>query len=68
MCASCEALRINGVLCHEAGCPDAWKDYTRECFECGCDFQPSSRHQRTCMDCLEPQIEEAMDAYLADQL
>ena len=36
-CNSCEALMINGVYCHEAGCPDAWRDYTSECAECGCD-------------------------------
>ena len=35
MCQSCEVLNINGVNCHEIGCPDAWKDYTRECKECG---------------------------------
>lgn len=26
MCDSCEVLTINGVYCHELGCPEAWKD------------------------------------------
>ena len=34
MCDSCEVLNINGVNCHEHGCPDAWKDYKTECYEC----------------------------------
>ena len=50
-CNSCEALMINGVYCHETGCPDAWKSYTRECFECGFDFSPEERYQRVCQDC-----------------
>jgi hypothetical protein len=44
-------LSINGVACHEIGCPDAWKDETRECFECGCDFEPEQRYQQVC-DCV----------------
>ena len=50
-CQSCELMRINGVVCHEIGCPDAWKDYNKRCFECGCDFQPEDRHQEICFDC-----------------
>jgi hypothetical protein len=48
MCQSCEVLRINGVLCHEQGCPDAWMDEIRQCYECGCDFTPESRNQILC--------------------
>ncbi len=33
MCQSCEALTINGLYCHEHGCPDAWKDV--KCKLCG---------------------------------
>jgi len=47
-CDSCEVLVINGVICHERGCPDAWRDEIRECCECGCDFHPTERHQRFC--------------------
>lgn len=50
MCDSCQALMINGVLCHETGCPDAWKDYKRECEWCGQKFSPETRHQSCCCD------------------
>jgi len=39
-CPSCEVLYINGVRCHETGCPDAWKDEVRECKWCGTEFKP----------------------------
>ncbi len=47
-CDSCQLLRINGVVCHETGCPDAWRDHARECRECGVDFQPREREQVHC--------------------
>lgn len=47
-CHSCELIRINGIVCHETGCPDAWKDYTRECKWCGTKFKPEERHQECC--------------------
>lgn len=34
-CNSCSPSRINGILCHEEGCPDDWRDYAKECNECG---------------------------------
>ncbi len=47
-CDQCEQLRINGVVCHEIGCPnmgrtwdedrEQWIKY-RACFECGCDVE-----------------------------
>jgi len=40
MCDSCVVARINGVLCHEIGCPDMWKDEIRECKWCGLKFKP----------------------------
>ena len=53
-CESCQALMINGVLCHEHGCPDAWKDKLRECPWCGTDFRPEEREQRFCSpDCAQ---------------
>lgn len=51
MCDSCEQIRINGVICHERGCPDAWKDETRECRWCGSDFRPDNRYERYCSPC-----------------
>lgn len=42
-CNQCEALMINGLFCHETGCPNIHARYndgdwikTRECRECGC--------------------------------
>ena len=43
-CDQCEACMINGVFCHETGCPNSSKRYDadsdtwikqRKCFECG---------------------------------
>ena len=48
MCNSCETLTINGVLCHEIGCPDSYKDENRECKWCGQDFTPEQNHQVCC--------------------
>ena len=48
MCQSCEVVRINGVKCHEIGCPDAWKDYAVECKWCGREFVPEERGQKFC--------------------
>lgn len=50
MCDSCEALTINGVYCHEHGCPKARAD-PKECDECGRRFHPSHRFQRYCEEC-----------------
>ena len=52
MCQSCEVLNINGLNCHEIGCPDAWRDYQRECKWCGTLFRPEhSEHKFCCDDC-----------------
>lgn len=52
-CAQCVALIINGVYCHERGCPSAWKDSLRECKECGTEFVPGERAQVCCdEDCM----------------
>lgn len=48
MCTQCEQLRINGVVCHETGCPEAWRDEIRECRECGTEFTPAARHIAFC--------------------
>jgi len=54
MCDSCEALMINGVHCHETGCPVAWKDHTSLCDWCGYGFKPEFEGQRYCSsDCQE---------------
>ena len=51
ICNGCDASFINGVLCHEEGCSDAWRDETRECDECGGKFKPEERLQTYC--CVE---------------
>ena len=45
-CDQCEAAMINGVFCHETGCPNQHKRYIDgewvlfvECHECGCEVQ-----------------------------
>jgi hypothetical protein len=47
-CNSCDAVYINGVFCHEQGCPDAWIDQVRECVECGYEFIPENKDQTCC--------------------
>jgi hypothetical protein len=51
-CDGCQPANINGVFCHETGCPDAWRDHESECDECGMDFYPKSRGERVCQDCM----------------
>ena len=47
-CDSCEVLVINNIICHETGCPNAWKDETRGCKWCGCRFKPEEKNQECC--------------------
>ena len=51
MCEHCDCVRINGIKCHEHGCPVAWKDEIRECRACEDTFAPISRDQVYCEDC-----------------
>ena len=55
LCRSCDAMVINGVFCHETGCPDAPKSKT--CFECGYEFTSRSA-DRVCEDCREGSDDE----------
>ena len=50
-CDQCEMLRICGVVTHESGCPEAWRDAKYACHNCGCDFEPQERYQRYCSPC-----------------
>jgi hypothetical protein len=53
MCNSCEVLNINGVNCHETGCPESYKT-PKDCSWCGHSFIPESRFQSTCSpECFE---------------
>ena len=47
-CDQCQALMINGVYCHEIGCPESWKDYSNECKWCGSTFKPELKGQLFC--------------------
>ena len=51
-CDGCTPVRVNGILCHETGCPDRWRDCVAECFECGGEFMPEDRGARVCPDCI----------------
>lgn len=53
-CDQCEAAMINGVFCHETGCPNAKKTYDAEngrwvkyveCRECGEEFASCDTHE-----------------------
>lgn len=50
VCQSCDVLVINGVICHEQGCPDSYKTNVRECKWCGSEFIPQFSRQCTCSD------------------
>jgi hypothetical protein len=49
-CHSCEVLYINGMRCHETGCPEAWRDEIRECEWCGGKFKPENAIQIFCCE------------------
>jgi len=51
-CDGCSPVRVNGILCHETGCPDGWRDRAADCVLCGCDFMPEERGQNICPDCI----------------
>lgn len=57
-CDSCQLARIQGVLCHERGCPCAWKDEKTECQSCGCEFIPEEKGQKLCVGCQDDILAE----------
>lgn len=48
LCNSCECVYVNGIKCHEIGCPEAWRDYKRKCEYCGMEFTPEHEHEKLC--------------------
>lgn len=61
-CDSCEMLSINGIPCHETGCPNSRKTWDADrqewvlyvpCFICGFDVE-----QGTVCGCDEPIFDE----------
>lgn len=54
LCIACDCLFINGLKCHEIGCPEAWKEREIECKWCGSKFLPEEKGQKFCSeDCAE---------------
>lgn len=49
-CESCQLLKINRVICHETGCPEAWRDEEAECRECGDGFEREEKHKDFCSE------------------
>lgn len=47
-CDSCTELVVNGVRCHETGCPKAGAGSARECKWCGSRFKVRRAGQRFC--------------------
>lgn len=47
-CSQCQAATVNGITCHEHGCPNQ----KSECRECGgvCE-----KHERLCESCANPE-------------
>lgn len=56
-CDSCQVAMITNKISHEVGCPDAWRDYAVECWQCGADFYRSERNQSACDSCITSQSE-----------
>lgn len=52
-CNSCQMTTVNGIPCHEQGCPDAWMDEVRDCKWCGTEFRPHTPHQHCCSNSCE---------------
>lgn len=58
MCNQCEALTINGVYCHEHGCPNKHLDskgkpYPKECKWCGAEFIPEDKEDFCDISCAD---------------
>jgi hypothetical protein len=47
-CDQCQLLRINGLVCHEIGCPVAFRDEKRVCKNCDRTFKPKEQRQVVC--------------------
>ncbi len=51
-CDQCQLLRINGVVCHEIGCPKAYKGTYYTCSGCGGEFKKKNARQVRCGRCV----------------
>lgn len=43
-CDGCNPAVINGLFCHEQGCPDEWRDRKLTCKDCGTSFPVIRKH------------------------
>lgn len=66
-CDQCQMVSINGVACHEIGCPNAnkvWRDgiwlSTHACPECGSVYDDYDDMARCCTD-TESHLEQSED-------
>jgi hypothetical protein len=59
-CYGCSPSRINGVFCHEYGCPEAWKDKPKTCFMCGCEIFVPNGVSEICPEC---EMDEEMEFF-----
>jgi hypothetical protein len=52
-CPSCQLMVIQGVICHERGCPDGHLFTTQECKWCGTEFRPVEKRRESfcCASC-----------------
>lgn len=56
-CCQCEMLSINGVACHELGCPNSRKTWVKERQECvlfiecfGCGYEVEQGETCSCQE------------------
>lgn len=76
-CDQCEMLSINGVPCHETGCPNSRSRWDgerwikqRECFECGCAIdadEPCCSEVHSLMSDGKQAIIDALRAFAAQR-
>lgn len=48
-CNQCDVMTINGMVCHETGCPSA-KYVAQDCKWCGQEFAPTDDNLNFCDD------------------
>lgn len=65
-CDGCQPSVIQGFLCHELGCPDAWRDRESKCIECGSTFKMDRRNQQVCQGCIDDIEEDEADEEFDD--
>ena len=58
-CHQCAAAMINGVYCHEIGCPESGKQAFRDCKWCGAKLEgPKKRNRGFCNNDCEKSYKE----------